>query len=228
MWEYNAQEGRFLPANHAEDHRPGGKDPICGSSAAPVITASTGTVNGIELYNKHTAVSGVVRGLLSSLEFSGTNVGAALNSYAIRGYVTISGTITGGSTVYATGVQGKCKVTGTMTGGRLCGVLAQIDSKGAATISGGEIAGLWIDNQFGAAVGAGNSLAMIHMETSDATINADCALQVYGKMTNFIYFEGAYSDYVTADATAFSGLTASFKVKCSVGGTPAYIHMTTA
>jgi hypothetical protein len=34
--------------------------------------------------------------------------------------------------------------------------------------------------------------------------------------------------FIKADATAFSGLTASFSVKCLVNGTPAYIHMTTA
>jgi hypothetical protein len=198
------------------------------STTYPIINTSTGTFNTLEVNSQLNAVSGVHRGILSWAEYKGTYSSGTLNCYAIRGYAKMSGTISGGSTVYITGCQGKIEISGTMTGGRACGMLAQIAAKGSATVSGGEIAGLWIDNQYGSAVGGGNTMAMIHMETSDATINTDCAIQIYGKCSEFIYFQGAYSDYVTADATAFSGLTANFKIKCMVGGTAAYIHMTTA
>lgn len=199
-----------------------------GDGSAPVVSTSTETTNIIEVNSELNAVSGILRGILSYAEFSGTNVGAGMNCYAIRGYGKVSGTIAGGSSVYVTGVQGKVEISGTMTGGRACGVLAQVGAKGSATVSGGEIAGLWIDNQFGVAVGGGNTLAMIHMETNDAAIGADSFLHVYGKASEFINFAGGYSDYITEDATAFASLTANFKVKVMVGATPCYIHMTTA
>ena len=199
-----------------------------GSSGTPVTVTSTGTTNLLDIEGAFSAASGITRGILSNLVYSGTNAGVALNAYAIRGYTKVTGTITGGSTVYVAGTQGKVELAGTMTGGRAVGVLAQIAAKGAGTVTGGEIAGLWIDNQFGAAVGGGNTLDAIHIESSDALIALDSFLKVYGKATAFLSFEGAYSDYLTADATAFSGLTASFKIKVMVGATPAYIHMTTA
>ena len=92
-----------------------------GAVATPEVVTSTGTTNGSSINMQMTGVTGVLRGLLSVVDYAGTYAGTGtLNVYGVRGYSKLSGTISGGSTVYLAGTQGKVGFTstGVMSGGR--------------------------------------------------------------------------------------------------------------
>lgn len=70
--------------------------------------------------------------------------------------------------------------------------------------------------------------------TMNGSVQLDDVFHIYGgdpgsaNLFSFDTCNQGSGAFIKADATAFSGLTASFSVKCLVNGTPAYIHMTTA
>ena len=172
---------------------------------SPASISSTGTTNVVSITSNLTAASGVLRGLYSLAEFSGTQTATLVNCYAIRGYSKISGTLTS-SNGYAAGVQGKVEVSGTLgSGSRVTAVLAQLNTSGG-TLSGGEFFGLWVDNQMttkGSAV-----LHMVGVENTVDSVTADEMFFVYGR-ANYLFSLGgptiAYLNTTAAIPTTSGG-----------------------
>lgn len=198
------------------------------STTYPILTASTGTVNFLEVNGKAISASGVFRGILSYLEFAGTNVGVTANAYAIRGYSKISGTAAGSNTFYSAGVQGKLELSGTITGGKHCAVQAQLNSSAGLTgATGGTVYGLWIDGmQVSQTPASALNMTMLGIEMPDAAARFDSAIYVYGGATYLFDLAnvGVGGGYGSLIAQAPGASTGSLKIR--INGTDYYIPVT--
>ncbi len=197
------------------------------SSSAPLTFTGTGTSNAVEINSKLNAASGILRGIVSYAEFSGTNVGVTTNLYAIRGYAKVSGTAAGSNTFYTAGVQGKIELAGTISGGKHCAVLAQLNSSaGLAAATGGTVYCLWADGmQLAAAPNAALNVTGIGLEMPDGTKCFNSALYIYGKADYLFDLQGPTTDYLATVGTAPAAATGSLKIR--IGSTDYYIPITT-
>lgn len=193
------------------------------STSSPMVYAGTSTLNMVDINTKHTGVSGTVRGIVSYLEYSGTNAGVALNSYAIRGYTKMSGTSAANS--FSAGVQGKLEMAGTVGGGKHCAVLAQLNSSaGLAGGTAGTIYCLWADGmQLGANPASALYVVGIGIEMPDAATRFDAALYVYGKATNLFDLSGNLSSYVVGATTKSTPGGVDNWLTIAIDGTTRYI-----
>jgi hypothetical protein len=193
-----------------------------GTSSSPYTTSSTGTSNVVSVYGKLTAVSGIIRGILSQVEFSGTQVATTVNCYAIRGYSKISGTLTSANG-YAAGVQGCLEITGTLgSGARSCAMLAQVKaSTGSPTLSsGGEIMGLFVDNQLTSK--GSSTFRMVAVENTVDGVVADSMFFIYGRATYLFEFGGSQN---FVDTTATAGDQCVGHLKVYFNGAAAYLNV---
>ncbi len=201
---------------------------IGASTSDPMIVTSTGTSNMVEVNAKMTGVSGILRGILSYVEFSGTHVSVATNLYAIRGYAKVSGTAGDGS-FYSCGVQGKLELSGTISGGKHAAVLAQLNaSAGLAGATGGTVYCLWADGmQISANPASALNVTAIGIEMPDAAARFDSVFYVYGGAAYLFDLQnsGVGSGYGALIAQAPGTSTGSLKIR--IGAVDYYIPVTT-
>lgn len=201
---------------------------IGASTSAPVVSASTGTTNMVEINSKLTAASGILRGLVSHAEFSGTHVDVATNLYAIRGYAKVSGTVGAGNVLYSAGVQGKLELSGTIGGGKHCAVLAQLNSSAGLTgATGGTVYCLWADGmQVSQTPAAELNMTAIGIELPDAATRFDSAIYIYGGASYMLDIagEGVGGSYAATWNQAPGAATGSLKIR--VGSTDLYLLLT--
>jgi hypothetical protein len=192
---------------------------IGASTSAPLVFTSTGTTNVVDINAKLTAVSGTIRGLVSFVEFSGVNVGATTNVYAIRGYAKVSGTAAGSNTFYTAGVQGKIELSGTISGGKHAAVLGQLNaSAGLAAATGGTVYCVWADGmQLNAAPNAALNVVGLGIEMPDGTKSFTSAIYAYGKADYLFDLQGPTTDYLATVATAPAAATGSIKINTPSG-----------
>jgi hypothetical protein len=182
------------------------------------------TSNTVSVLTRHSGASGAVRGLFSSIEYTGTNVGVSQASEAIRGLMTISGTIAGSNTAYMSALQGRFTISGTMTGGKVSAIRATIQSC-SGTLSGGTLYGIYIDGMgFNKAVGGGQGVVGIGIELPDGAIRFDSFLWMYGRATCILQAENLGLAASTA-ATSPSGAGGWLKV--IIDGNTRYINLYT-
>ncbi len=228
LWDESADQLLFGLAN-IKLAGVGSKILIGTSTSDPILVSSTGTTNILELNAKLTGASGILRGLLSYAEFSGTHVDVATNCYAIRGYSKISGTVGVGNVLYSCGVQGKLELSGTIAGGKHAAVLAQLNSSaGLAGATGGTVYCLWADGMQIAANPAGAvNMVAIGIEMPDAAARFDSAIYVYGGASYLFDLQnsGVGSGYGALIAQAPGVATGSLKIR--IGSTDYYIPVTT-
>jgi hypothetical protein len=202
---------------------------IGASSSSPITVTSTGTTNMVEVNSKLTAASGILRGIISYAEFSGTHVDVATNIYAIRGYAKVGGTVGAGNVLYSAGVQGKLELSGTIGGGKHCAVLAQLNSSAGLTgATGGTVYCLWADGmQVSQTPASALNMTAIGIELPDAATRFDSAIYVYGGATYLfdIQGEGVGGSYAATYNQAPAAATGT--LKCRVGSTDVYILVTT-
>jgi hypothetical protein len=189
---------------------------IGASTSAPIIITSTGTSNMVEVNSKLNAASGILRGVLSYAEFSGTNVGVATNVYAIRGYAKISGTTAGANTFYTAAVQGKLELSGTIAGGKHCALLGQFNSSAGAAAGSGTMYAVWADAMQLAAK-PGLYSTMFGAEMPDGTLSIDSVLYAYGKATYLLDLQGPVSDYLATIGQSPGAATGSIKINTPSG-----------
>ncbi len=156
------------------------------ADALIISTAALGTVRLIHgaITASHAAIA------------SGTIAG-------VRGLVTLSGVISAGG-AYLYGAQGKLIVTGTMNhaDSRLCALIAQVDTTGA-TLTAGQLSGLWVDLAGIAGAGGGQYNAIRVTAAAGIKPNA------------LMYFQGDASFML--DMMAPSGGAQSFVVAAGTG-----------
>jgi hypothetical protein len=197
------------------------------STSSPVLVTATGTSSMVEVNAKLTAVSGILRGILSYVEFSGVNVGVTANLYAIRGYAKVSGTTTDAGN-FTAGVQGKLELSGTIGGGKHAAVLAQINSSAGLTgATSGTVYGLWVDGmQITQTPASALNMTMIGIEMPDAAARFDSAIYVYGGATYLFDLanSGVGGGYGSLKAQAPGVVTGSLKIR--LDGADYYIPIT--
>lgn len=186
------------------------------------VHSGIGTQNTVAIWTRQLGASGISRGLLVQTEYAGTNVGVTLNTYSIRGYAKVTGTIAGSNTAYVTGVQGRLEIAsgGTMTGGKACGILAQMGAQ-AGTISGGTMYGLWIDTMQMLTKPSAAGVYALGMEAYDGATTLDAFVWAYGKATYLLKIGGNNGSFVIATNPS----TAAGCLKIDVEGTAKYIPL---
>lgn len=199
------------------------------STSSPITYTGTSTVNIVEVNAKHSGASGVLRGVLSYVENSGTNVGGTTNLYGVRGYACVSGTFAS-ATAFGMGLQGKVELSGTITDGRLAAVLAQINSS-AGTFTAGEMACLWCDLQLTNAQMAGmttafkDNFSMIKLSSNAGTTGGpQQMIDMYG-YANYAFRFGATGGGWCSSAGAVTTNAGYIKVSC---GGDRYIQLMSA
>ncbi len=194
------------------------------SSSSPILVSSTGTTNIVEVNAKLTSASGIIRGIISYLEFSGTQVSTATNVYAVRGYTKVSGTAAD-SNFYACGLQGKIELSGTITGGKHAAIIAQLNSSdGVTAATGGTIYCLWADGmQISQTPASALHMVGIGIELPDAATRFDSALYVYGKATNLFELEGNNSSYISGSSTKSTPSGVDNWITIDIDGSARYI-----
>jgi len=219
--------GLLIPTGSVQigaSYVPGSAIMIGDSTSSPMTTTYTGTTNMVSVYSKLNAASGVLRGIVSQVEFSGTCAGGTVNSYAIRGYSKMSGTAN--TDAYCIGVQGKVEMSGTLQdGGKIAALQAQINSS-SGTFTSGQISGLWVSSQLTSGQVSGMSTAartgfdMIKVENAGA---CNAMIFFYGG-ADYLFQLSDTGGAAWVDAVA-NCATPSGKIKILVGNTAKYIQL---
>lgn len=202
-------------------------------SAAGAV-AGTGTVS---IVNTPTSTTpGTIRAVIGEVVPTPATTITSGTLAGVRGHLSFpSGkTVTGGA--YLVGAQGKLTFAGTMNheDSRLAGLFAQLDLTGA-TLTAGQLSGLWVDMGVGATGAGGGQFNMIRVSNTVVDSKPNSVMYVYADATNLFDLaggpNGAQSYVVAAGVTSGSwgnaNGVASKVLVISIGGTPYYIPVHT-
>jgi len=164
---------------------------------------------------------GTVRMLYGKLTLSATDI-ASGNAVGVRGEVNVTGTITGGASIY--GAQGKFVAGSSFTmnheDSRICGAIAQLDISNG-TYTSGQLSALWVDMGASASASAvstqGGGQCNIIRATNTTGMECNSIMYGYSK-ADFVFDLGAPSS--TADwFTTSAGSAATKYIRLNIMGT---------
>lgn len=193
------------------------------------LTISNGRVVVAKTDAAATALgSGTYYGVQAAVTHSTTAIVSG-NARAGRFGLTLSGTVTGGA--YIIGLQGKLTVSGTMNhaDSRFAAVFAQLDTTGA-TLTTGQISGLWVDHGAGITGAGGGQFNMVRITNTVSGSKPNAIIYVYSDATYLMELDGPGSTYSYVVAAGVSSGSfgnadgvATKVIKISLGGTLYYI-----
>lgn len=135
------------------------------TATAGNIAAADGVITQVEATADNAI--GTVRGIYGKVTASGAAIASGLVT-GVRGEIAFTGAVSAGG-AYAYGAQGKLIMSGTMNheDSRLCAVMAQLDTTGA-TLTTGQISGLWVDHGAGITGAGGGQFNMVRISNTVA------------------------------------------------------------
>jgi hypothetical protein len=178
-----------------------------GTETAPSIVATSAT-------------PGTARGLVG--DYTTFTTMTSGNLVGVRGNITVGGTVSGTSFLY--GTQGKV-TSGANTiaaSSNVYGLVGQFDFSSAVAITGGTLAPIWADWGASSTALTGSAYGSLIRAQNTTAITLNAMMYLYGKASSVMDIDSNGSACV--DATAH-GSTAAGRLKISVNGATAYLHV---
>jgi len=196
-------------------------------SAAKTVTISAAPTS---------ATPGTVRTVIGELVPTPATTITSGTLVGVRGHLSFptSKTITGGA--YLTGTQGKLSIAGTMNhaDSRLCAVLAQLDTTGA-TLTAGQLSGLWVDMGAGVTGAGGDQFNMIRITNTVNGSKPNAIIYAHSNATYLLDLSAPAGtmDWLVAAGTSSGSFgnadgVATKVLVLNIGGTPYYVPCHTA
>lgn len=167
-----------------------------------------------------------------ALTCSATGI-ASGNGFSLRAITTLSGTVTGGA--FLSGIRCGMAISGTMNhaDSRLSGAFVKLDTTGA-TLTAGQLSGLWVDHGAGVTGAGGGQFNMIRITNTVSGSKPNAIIYGYSDATYVMDLDAPGGSRSWAAAAGASnagtngGKAADGVLILSLGGSPIYVPYFTA